>query len=61
MGLFLLIAVGFAAVRLNIVPASVSKPMSSLLMKITLPATVFISMIRPFDSSFLILGGSPSC
>lgn len=57
MGLFLLIAVGFAAVRLNIVPASVSKPMSSLLMKITLPATVFISMIRPFDSSFLILGG----
>ena len=27
--------------------------MTSMLMKITLPATVFSSMIRPFDQSFL--------
>lgn len=55
-GLFLLIAVGFAAVRLKIVPAQMSKPLSALLMNITLPATVFISMIQPYDPGFLGLG-----
>ena len=47
---------GFAAVRLKVVPAQTSKPLSSLLMKVTLPATVFASMIRPFDPDFLKLG-----
>lgn len=55
-GLFLLIGVGFLAVRMNILPIQASKPMSALLMKITVPATVVISMIRPFDPAFLRLG-----
>ena len=56
MGLFLLIAVGFLAVRLKVMPVEASKPLSSMLMKITLPATVFSSLIRPFDAEFLKLG-----
>lgn len=56
MGLFLLIGVGFVAVRWNILPAQASKPMSALLMKITVPATIVSSMIRPFDPSFLRQG-----
>lgn len=55
-GLFLLIGVGFLAVRLKVIPAQTSKPLSSLLMKITLPATVFASLIRPFDPEFMKLG-----
>ena len=45
--------VGFAAVRTRVLPAQASAPMTSLLMKITLPATIFSSMFRPFDPSFL--------
>lgn len=56
-GLFLLIGVGFFAVRGEILPAEASKPLSTLLMKITLPATILTSMLRPFDPSFLVLGG----
>lgn len=52
-GLFLLIGVGFLAVRLRLLPAEASKPTSALLMKIALPATVFSSMIRPYDPNFL--------
>lgn len=52
-GLFLLIAVGFAAVRGRIIPAEASRPLSALLLKITLPATIFTSMVRPFDPSFV--------
>ena len=55
-GLFLLIGVGFMAVRLRVLPAEASKPMSALLMKIPPPATIFASMIRPYDPSFLSLG-----
>lgn len=58
MGLFLLIAVGFLAVRLRVMPVEASKPLSSMLMKITLPATVFSSLIRPFDVEFLKLGAA---
>ena len=58
MGLFLLIAVGFLAVRLKVMPVEASKPLSSMLMKITLPATVFSSLIRPFDVEFLKLGAA---
>jgi len=57
-GLFLLIGVGFFAVRAGVVPAEMSKPLSSLLMKITVPATVFCAMLRPYDPGFLKLGGS---
>ena len=57
-GLFLLIGVGFFAVRAGLLPASSSRPMSTLLMKITVPATIIHSMLRPFDPGFLRLGVS---
>lgn len=52
-GLFAVLGVGFLAVRLKVVPPSVTAPLSEILMQISLPAMVFTSMIRPFDSSFL--------
>lgn len=52
-GLFLLIAAGYAAVRLNVLPASASSTLSRLLMQITVPCTVFTSLLRPYDPSFL--------
>ena len=55
-GLFLLIGVGFFAVRMNVLSIQAAKPMSALLMKITVPATVVSSMLRPFDPAFLRLG-----
>lgn len=55
-GLFLLIGAGYAAVRLGVLPASASKILSRLLMNITLPATVFTSLVRPYDPAFLRSG-----
>jgi len=55
-GLFLLIGVGFLTVRLGVLPAGASKPLSALLMKVTVPATVLCSLLRPFDPAFLTLG-----
>ena len=55
-GLFLLIGVGYLAVRLQILPTSASKLFTSLLMNITLPATILTSLVRPFDSAFLHSG-----
>ncbi len=52
-GLFLLIAVGYGAVKLNIIPAEISGALSRLLLKITLPCTIFTSLLRPYDPSFL--------
>ena len=52
-GLFSLIAVGYIAVKFNILPRSVSTPLSTLLMKIILPANLFISMLRPLDPNFI--------
>lgn len=52
-GLFLLIAVGYGAVRLNVIPASSSAVLSRLLLKIALPCTVFTSLLRPYDPAFL--------
>ena len=57
-GLFLLIGVGFFAVRARLLPAESSKPMSTLLMKVTVPATIVHSLLRPFDPGFLKLGVS---
>ncbi len=57
-GLFLLIGVGFFAVRAGLLPAEASKPLSALLMKITVPATIITSMLRPFDPNFMKLGMS---
>ena len=53
MGLFLLIGAGYAAVRLKLLPASASQGFTSLLLRITLPFTIFTSMLRPFDPGFL--------
>ncbi len=54
-GLFLLIGVGFFAVRTGVLPAGASKMLSSLLMKISVPTTIVCSMLRPFDPGFLRL------
>lgn len=43
-GLFLLIAVGYAAVKLQVLPVSSTKLLSNLLMQITLPATILVSL-----------------
>lgn len=55
-GLFLLIGAGFLVVRIGVLPAEASKPLSTLLLKVTVPATVLNSMLRPFDPAFLTLG-----
>ena len=51
--LVLLIGVGYGAVRFQVLPASASKHLSSLLMNITLPATLFTSLVQPYDPAFL--------
>ena len=56
MELFLLIGVGCGAVRLNLLPASASKLFTALLMNITLPATIFTSLARPYDPAFFSSG-----
>lgn len=53
-GLFLLMGVGFVAVRLKVVPQESSAALSALLLKITLPATLFSSLLRPFQREFLV-------
>lgn len=52
LGLFLLIAVGYAITRLNILPVSVSAHFSKLLLKVTLPCTIFTSLLRSYDPTF---------
>lgn len=53
-GLFLLMGVGFIAVKAKILPASSSGAMSALLLKITLPCTIFNSMAGlSFDPAFV--------
>lgn len=52
-GLFLLIGAGFFAVRSGLMPVACSGNLTTLVMKITMPATIFFSMIRPFDPSFV--------
>ena len=54
--LFLLIGVGYGAVRLHMLPASASKIFSSLVMNITLPATILTSLVQPYDPAFLNTG-----
>lgn len=52
-GLFLLIGVGFFAMRAKLLPANAPAPLTSLLLKVSLPATIFSSMLRPFDPGFI--------
>src|SRR5699024_9493467 len=56
LGLFLLIGVGYGAVRFRVLPASASKLFSQLLMNVTLPATVLTSLVQPYDPAFLSSG-----
>ena len=51
--LFALIAVGYVAGRCRVISQEASKDLSSLLMKITLPATIFASFIRSYEPSLL--------
>lgn len=52
-GLFLLLGAGFLSVRVKLVPAEATGHFTALLMKVTLPATIFTAMLRPFDAAFL--------
>lgn len=52
LGLFLLIAVGYGVVKGGILPSSVSAHFSKLLLKVTLPCTIFTSLLREYDPSF---------
>ena len=52
LGLFLLIAVGFGTVRFGVMSRDVSGPLSRLLLKVTLPCTIFLSLLRPYDPAF---------
>lgn len=52
--LFALIAVGYFTVKLHVVDASASHYFSALLMKITLPCTIFISLAtKEYDPAFI--------
>ena len=52
--LFILIAVGWGAVKIKILTDEASPVFSNLLMKITLPCTIFTSIVkRDYDPSFL--------
>ncbi len=54
LGLFLLIAAGVLAVRCRLVPPEASPYFSALLLKITLPCTIFVSLVtREYDPTFL--------
>lgn len=52
-GLFLLLGAGFVSVKLKFVSDAASSHFTSLLMKVTLPATIFTAILCPFDAAFL--------
>lgn len=52
-GLFFLIAVGYLSVHLKILSPSISLQLSRFLLKITLPCTIFTSLLQPYDPSFI--------
>ena len=52
--LFALIGVGYAAVRTGVLSEKISGAFSALLLKITLPCTIFISLVqRDYDPRFI--------
>lgn len=53
LSLFLMMTVGFVIVRKKLVPASATGILNTILMKVALPSMLFVSMIRPFEKSFL--------
>lgn len=52
-GLFLLLGAGFVSAKLKFVSDAATGHFTALLMKVTLPATLFTAMLRPFDAAFL--------
>ena len=52
-GLFLLLGAGFAGAKLKLISDAACPHFTALLMKVTLPATIFTAMMRPFDAAFL--------
>ena len=53
-GLFLLIGVGWLTVRTGILKPEASAPFSALLLKVTLPCTIFVSLaLREYDPTVL--------
>ena len=52
-GLFLLIGVGYGAVKLRVLPVTASAALSAIVLKISLPCTVFLALLRPYDPAFL--------
>ncbi len=54
MGLFLIMGVGVVAVKTGILPGNATSYLSSILLKVTLPCTVFYSLVsKEYDPSFL--------
>lgn len=53
-GLFLLLGIGFFAVKLKVLPVTATAPFSSLLLKISLPCIIFAAMQQPFSMDFLL-------
>ncbi|MBR2207479.1 MAG: AEC family transporter, partial [Synergistaceae bacterium] len=52
--LFALIAVGYFAIKLKLLEKSYSAAFTALLMKVTLPCTIFVSLVqREYNPSFL--------
>lgn len=51
-GLFLLIAVGYGAVKAGVLSVKASETLTQLLMQVTLPCTIFVSLLRDYDSGF---------
>ena len=48
-----MIAVGFAAGRAKVVGKSAQGDFTSFLMNVTLPCTIFSSMLRPYDPALI--------
>lgn len=56
-GLFLMMAVGYAAAKSGALDASASKIMTALLLKIAIPCIIFNSLAtRPYEPDFLLRG-----
>ncbi len=51
--IFIMIAVGFAAGRAKVVGKSAQGDFTSFLMNVTLPCTIFSSMLRPYDPALI--------
>ena len=51
--LFFLMGIGFVAAKLNMVPDTVTGPITAVLLRVALPALIFSAAVKPIDGSFL--------